>query len=187
MKTIKNAVMMFVVLTVLLGIIYPLAVTAVSQIAFPNQANGDLITENGTVVGSQLIGQNFSSPQYFHGRPSAIDYNSSSSSGSNLGPTNQKLIDQVQQRVTQIKEENSLASNASVPADLVMTSASGLEPYISVDSALIQVPRVAKARGISEAEVVKLVDQYTQTPMFGSDVSVVNVLKLNLALDNLKK
>ena len=185
MKTIKNAVMMFVVLTVLLGIIYPLAVTAVSQIAFPNQANGDLITENGTVVGSQLIGQNFSSPQYFHGRPSAIDYNSSTSSGSNLGPTNQKLIDQVQQRVR--KQENSLASNASIPADLVMTSASGLEPYISVDSALIQVPRVAKARGISEAEVIKLVDQYTQTPMFGSDVSILNVLKLNLALDNLKK
>ena len=187
MKTIKNAVMMFVVLTVLLGIIYPLAVTAVSQIAFPNQANGGLITENGTVIGSQLIGQNFSSPQYFHGRPSAIDYNSSTSSGSNLGPTNQKIIDQVQQRVNQIKHENSLASNASVPSDIVMTSASGLEPYISVDSALIQVPRIAKARGINEAEIIKLVDQYKQTPMFGSDVSIVNVLKLNLALDNLKK
>jgi K+-transporting ATPase ATPase C chain len=185
MKTLKNAVMVFAVFTLLLGVVYPVAVTAVAQLAFPHQANGDLIVENGAIVGSELVGQNFTGPQYFHGRPSVIDYNSTTSSGSNLGPTNQKLIDEVSQRIHEIKQEEGLNSSATVPSDMVLSSASGLEPYISLDSAMIQVPRIAKARGINEAEVVKIVNE-NEEHSIGSSTTVVNVLKLNLALNNLK-
>ena len=173
--------------TILLGIIYPLTITGVSQLAFPVQANGNLIKENGKIVGSQLIGQNFSSPAYFHGRPSVIDYNSSTSSGSNLGPTNQKLIDNVTQRIQLVKAEDTLSANSKVPADLVLASASGLEGYIYVSSALIQVPRIARARGISESEVVELIKNNKENTFFGFGKEIVNVLKLNMALDNLKK
>lgn len=185
MKTLKNAVMVFAVFTLLLGVVYPLTVTAVAQIVFPHQANGNLIIENGTIVGSELIGQNFTGPQYFHGRPSVIDYNSSTSSGSNLGPTNQKLIDEVNQRINEIKEEDGLNSSAILPSDIVFASASGLEPYISLDSAMIQVPRIARARGISEAEVIRIINENEEHPI-GSSTMVVNVLKLNLALNKLK-
>jgi len=184
---IKNAVVLFAIFTIILGIVYPLVITGISQLAFPEQANGNLIKENGVVVGSQLIGQNFSSPQYFHGRPSAIDYNSSTSSGSNLGPDNQKLIDNVAQNMANVKGENNLSSNSDVPADLVETSASGLEAYIYVDSALIQVPRIAHARNISESEVKNIVKDNEEFPFFGIGTPIVNVLKLNIALDKLKK
>ena len=185
MKTLKNAVMVFAVFTILLGVVYPMAVTAVAQLAFPHQANGDLITENGKVLGSELIGQNFTSPQYFHGRPSVIDYNSSTSSGSNLGPTNQKLIDEVSQRIQEIKQDDGLNSSATIPSDIVLSSASGLEPYISMDSAMIQVPRIARARGISEADVIKIINENEEHPI-GSGTVIVNVLKLNLVLDSMK-
>ena len=170
--------------TILLGIIYPLGITVVSQLAFPVQANGNILNENGKIVGSQLIGQNFSSPAYFHGRPSVKDYNSSTSSGSNLGPTNQKLIDNVTQRIQQVKTENNIPSNFKVPADLVLASASGLEGYIYVNSAMIQVPRIARARGISESEVVKLIKNNQENTFFGYGKEIVNVLRLNIALDN---
>jgi K+-transporting ATPase ATPase C chain len=173
--------------TILLGIIYPLTITGVSQLAFPVQANGNLIKENGKIVGSQLIGQNFSSPAYFHGRPSVIDYNSNTSSGSNLGPTNQKLIDNITQRIQLVKAEDTLSANSKVPADLVLASASGLEGYIYVSSALIQVPRIAQARGISKSEVVELIKNNQENTFFGFGKEIVNVLKLNIALDNLKK
>jgi potassium-transporting ATPase KdpC subunit len=173
--------------TILLGIIYPLTITGVSQVAFPVQANGNLIKENGKIVGSQLIGQNFSSPAYFHGRPSVIDYNSNTSSGSNLGPTNQKLIDNITQRIQLVKAEDTLSANSKVPADLVLASASGLEGYIYVSSALIQVPRIAQARGISKSEVVELIKNNQENTFFGFGKEIVNVLKLNIALDNLKK
>jgi potassium-transporting ATPase KdpC subunit len=184
---IKNAIITFILFTILLGIIYPLAVTGLSQLAFPVQANGNIIKENGKILGSQLIGQNFSSPDYFHGRPSVIDYNSSTSSGSNLGPTNQKLIGNITQRIQQIKTEDTLSANSKVPADLVLASGSGLEGYIHVNSALIQVPRIAKARGISESEVVNLIKNNQENTFFGYGKEIVNVLKLNIALDNLKK
>lgn len=184
MGEIKNSIIIFAVFTVLLGLIYPLVITGLSQLAFPEQANGNLIEVNGTVVGSTLIGQEFTSPKYFHGRPSAVDYNSSSSSGSNLGPTNQKLVDNVKQNIADIKNENSLQSNATIPADLVETSASGLEGYIYVDSAMIQVPRIASARNTSETEIIKIIDENKETP-FGTEIPVVNIIKLNIALNKL--
>lgn len=187
MKELKNAILIFALFTIFLGIIYPLVITGISQLAFPEQANGYLIKENGTIIGSQLIGQDFSSPAYFHGRPSVIDYNSSTSSGSNLGPTNKKLIDNVTQRMQQIKAEETLQSNATVPADLVLASGSGLEGYIYVDSAMIQVSRIAKARGISDSEVENLIKNNNENTLFGFGKEIVNVLKLNIALDNLKK
>lgn len=184
MGEIKNSIIIFAVFTVLLGLVYPLMITGISQLAFPEQSNGDLIELNGVVVGSTLIGQEFTSQQYFHGRPSAVDYNSSSSSGSNLGPTNQKLVDNVKQNIANIRAENFLQSNATIPADLVETSASGLEGYIYVDSAMIQVPRIASARNISASEIIKVIDENKETP-FGTATPVVNVLKLNVALDKL--
>lgn len=186
MKEIKNAILIMLVFTILLGIIYPLLITGISQLAFPQQANGNLIKENGRVLGSELIGQNFSSPSYFHGRPSVINYNSSTSSGSNLGPTNQKLVDEVKERIQQVQIENFLPASAKIPADLVLASGSGLEGYISVDSAMIQVPRIAKARGKSESEVVKMIETYHENTFFGFGEDVVNVLKLNIALDSNK-
>lgn len=188
MKELKSAILIFVVFTAFLGVIYPLVITGISQIAFPEQSNGNLIkNENGIVVGSQLIGQDFSSPAYFHGRPSVIDYNSSTSSGSNLGPTNQKLIDNVTQRLQQIKTENSLADNVTIPADLVLSSGSGLEGYIYTDSAMIQVPRIASARGINESQVKEIITSNQENTFLGFGKEIVNVLKLNIALDNLKK
>ncbi|HTX61416.1 MAG TPA: potassium-transporting ATPase subunit KdpC [Methanobacterium sp.] len=184
MGEIKNSIIIFVFFTVLLGLVYPLVITGISQLAFPEQANGNLIEVNGTVVGSSLIGQEFTSPQYFHGRPSAVDYNSSSSSGSNLGPTNQKLIDNVNQTMETIIKDNSLQPGSTVPADLVETSASGLEGYIYVDSAMIQVPRIAGARNISESSVVKIIEDNKEVPL-GTNTPIVNVLKLNIALDKL--
>lgn len=187
MGEIKNSIVIFAVFTVLLGLVYPLVITGISQLAFPQQANGNLIKVNGTVVGSQLIGQNFSSPQYFHGRPSAIDYNSSTSSGSNLGPTNQRLVNNATQNIENIRSENSLSANATIPADLVEMSSSGLEGYIYVDSAAIQVSRIASARNISESEVKKIINDNEEIPFLGIGNPIVNVLKLNIALDKLKK
>lgn len=187
MKEIKNALLMFVVFSVILGIIYPVVITGISQVVFPHQANGNLITEDGKVIGSKLIGQNFSSPEYFHGRPSAIGYDSSTSGGSNLGPTNQKLVDQIEKRVQQVRSEESLPSNSAVPADLVLASGSGLESYIYVESTRLQVPRIAKARGLTETEVENLIKSNVQSSWLRTGNPMVNVLKLNLALDNLRR
>jgi K+-transporting ATPase ATPase C chain len=187
MKEIKNALLMFVVFTFILGIIYPVVITVISQVALPYQANGNLITDNGKVIGSELIGQNFTSPIYFHGRPSAIGYDSGTSGGSNLGPTNQKLVDQIDERVQLIRHKESLSSNFTVPADLVLSSGSGLEAYIYVESARLQIPRIAKARGLSEAEVENIVEDNVEGWIVGIDTPLVNVLKLNIALDNTRR
>lgn len=184
MGEIKNSIIILAIFTVLLGMVYPLVITGISQVAFPEQANGNLIKVDGKVIGSQLIGQEFTSPQYFHGRPSAIDYNSSASSGSNLGPTNEKLINNVLQNIIDIRAENALQADADIPADLVETSASGLEGYIYADSAMIQVSRIASARNISEAVVIKIIEDNKEIP-FGTGSPIVNVLKLNIALDKL--
>ncbi|WP_370575500.1 potassium-transporting ATPase subunit KdpC [Methanomethylovorans sp.] len=186
MKEIKNALLIFVVFSVILGIIYPVVITGISQVVFPHQANGNLITENGKVIGSELVGQNFTSPEYFHGRPSAISYDSSTSGGSNLGPTNQKLMDQIDKKVQQIKYEESLPSNSTVPADLLLSSGSGLEGYIYVDSAKLQVPRISKARGVSETEVETIIENNIESSWLGTGSPMVNVLKLNIALDDLR-
>ena len=172
-------------LTILLGVGYPLAVTGVSQILFPHQANGSLITKGDQVIGSELIGQNFSKPEYFQPRPSAAGngYDPMASGGSNYGPTNQKLIDRVKASVDQFHKDNP-DYHGPIPADLLTASASGLDPDISPASAQVQEPRVAKARGISANELSQLVTQYTKSPDLGlMGEPRVNVLKLNLALD----
>ncbi len=188
MNDIKTALRFLVVLTVLTGIVYPLTVTAISQAVLPDKANGSLIVENGQVVGSRLIGQNFTEPGFFWGRPSATadkPYNAAASSGSNLGPTNPELRKQIDERVQALRKAD--PSNAQlVPTDLVTTSGSGLDPDISVEAALYQVPRVARARGASDADVAKLVEKHTLRRQLGIlGEPRVRVLELNLDLDKM--
>jgi potassium-transporting ATPase KdpC subunit len=186
----RTAVLMVVVLTVLLGIVYPLLMTGISQVLFPAQANGSLVRDSGgTVIGSAYLGQNFSDRKYFHPRPSAAGsdgYDATSSGGSNYGPTNQKLIDAVTDRTAAYREENGLADDAPVPVDAVATSASGLDPDISPANAQLQVNRVAQTRGLSAQQVQSIVDQNTDgRTLFVLGEPRVNVLKLNMALDGL--
>jgi potassium-transporting ATPase KdpC subunit len=173
-------------LTLVLGVIYPLAITGICQVVFPRQANGSLIAANGNVIGSELIGQNFTKPEYFQPRPSAAGndgYDATASGGSNYGPTNQKLIDRVKASVEKFRKENP-DFQGPIPADLVTASGSGLDPHLSPDSVEAQVPRVAQARGISGDQLNQLVAQFTEPPDLGLlGEARVNVLKLNLALD----
>jgi len=189
---LRPAFFMLLILTVITGVIYPLLVTGIAQVVFPNQANGSIIMSNGKAIGSKLIGQQFDDPKYFWGRISAtgdFPYNAfnaetlTGSSGSNYGPLNPALLDSVQKRIDALKAadpENTLP----IPVDLVTASGSGLDPQISVASALYQIHRVATARGLSEADVRSLVDKYTEGRQFGFlGEPRVNVLMLNLALD----
>ncbi len=180
------AVMLTIALTILMGVLYPLAITGVAQVLFPAQANGSLIVENGHIVGSRLIGQPFDEPKYFWGRPSATSpyaYNAASSSGSNLAPTNQALIDAVKQRVAALRAADP-GSQASIPVDLVTASGSGQDPHISPAAAQYQVPRVARVRHMSEDAVLRLVKRHTEGRQFGIlGEPRVNVLELNLDLD----
>jgi len=174
-------------MTILLGVIYPLAITGICQVFFPHQANGSLITSGGKVIGSELIGQNFSRPEYFQPRPSAAGsdgYDPTSSGGSNYGPTNKKLIDRVQASIEKFRKENPDYQGA-IPADLLTASASGLDPHISPDSAQAQTPRVAKTRGVAVERLNQLIAQFTERPELGIlGEPRVNVLKLNLELDH---
>ncbi len=184
---LKPLIVIFVALVVLTGIVYPLVVFVIGQLAFPYQANGSLIKDgNGTVVGSELIGQQFTADKYFWPRPSSTNgfpYNPLASGGSNLGPTNAKLIGDIRNRTLIIKQANGVET---VPTDLVMSSGSGLDPDISLDAALLQVPRVAKARGLDLATMENLVRDHTKKPLLGiAGTETVNVLTLNLALDKL--
>ena len=185
---LRPAITIFALLTIITGVIYPLVVTGIAQLAFPHQANGSLIEKDGVVIGSELIGQQFDDPSYFWGRPSATSpepYNAASSSGSNLGPTNPALISAVEARVKVLQEADP-DNTLPIPVDLVTASGSGLDPHISVASALYQVQRVATARGLNEADVVALVNQYTEGRQFGFlGEPRVNVLLLNIALDEL--
>ena len=184
-KDLKSAIIIFGMMAIVLGLIYPLVLTGISQAVFPYQANGEMIKVNGNIIGSELIGQNFESSQYFHGRPSAIDYNASTSGGSNYGPTNQKLIDRVNETTNQIKINENLPANATIPSDMVLASGSGLDRYISVESAIIQVPRIAKARNISESSIKDLIHKTQELPLPEIGQPLVNVLKLNIALDGI--
>ena len=195
-KYIRPAVVLTLLLTVLTGLIYPGVVTALAQLIFPYEANGSLHYVNGKLVGSDLIGQYWTLPKYFHGRPSATinpttgtpePYAADNSTASNLGPTNSALIKNVQQRVTALKKENPNAPAGPIPVDLVTTSGSGLDPDITVAGALYQVPRVASERGLSESRVRQLVMDNVQGRFLGIfGEPHVNVLNLNLALDALK-
>jgi K+-transporting ATPase ATPase C chain len=180
---LRPAIVMMLLFTLLLGIIYPFAITGASQVVFPAQANGSLISRNNVVIGSSLIGQNFTAPKYFWGRPSATGtpYDASNSSGSNLGPTSQKLVDRVKGDIAKLRSNG---ITGDVPADAVTTSASGIDPDISPANALEQVARVAKARNLTEDKVRAVLDQNTQGALLGIlGEPRVNVLELNLALD----
>lgn len=186
---LKKTMLCFLCLAVLTGLLYPLTVTGLAQVFFSAQANGSLIRNNNEIVASNLIGQNFASPKYFHGRPSAAGkdgYDAVSSSGSNLGPTSKKLLDNVKKRIEQVREENYLSDQTLIPGDLVTASASGLDPHISPASAYLQANRIAKVRGLNVEKVTNLVKEQTlgrQLGLFGEPR--VNVVQLNLALDKL--
>lgn len=179
MTSLKKASLLFTVLFIITGLVYPLAVTLISELAFPSQAHGSLILDNNNrVIGSTLIGQNFTGPQYFQSRPSASGYDAASSGGSNLGPTNPALLKLVADRTGTLR---AAGITGPIPSDLVTASASGLDPHLSLESALVQVPAVAKARNLPEAEVRALViSESVNSPFTGQ---YVNVLSLNRALD----
>jgi K+-transporting ATPase ATPase C chain len=183
-KNFITSILFTLVTTVILGLIYPFVITLLAQVVSRDHANGQLVTRNGVVLGSRILAQPFTSPQYFHPRPSAAGtngYDATSSSGSNFGPTNQKLIDRVKGDVATLQAEN---PGKPVPVDLVTTSGSGLDPDITPAGAEFQIPRVARARGISETDLTKLVQEHTQERQFGFlGEPRVNVLELNLALD----
>jgi K+-transporting ATPase ATPase C chain len=183
LSEIRPAIVVFVLLSVVTGLAYPLVVTGVSQVVFPQQANGSLIEKDGKIVGSELIAQNFDQPQYFWSRPSAASYNGGASSGSNLGPTNPALLEAVKARVEALKAADP-GNDRPVPVDLVTASGSGLDPHISPAAAEYQVARVAKTRRLEPDEVRALVSEYTDGRQLGYlGEPRVNVLKLNLALD----
>ncbi len=189
MRQLKRSLFVFVWLSLICGLAYPLAMTGIAQILYPDQSSASLIRKGETPIGSRLIGQQFDSAEYFHGRPSALNppYDASNSGGSNLAPSSAKLIAQARDRVRQVRETNGLPDDSPVPADLALTSASGLDPHISPAAAMLQARRVAGQRRTSPADIDQLIKQNTEQPLLGIwGKERVNVLALNLALDAMK-
>jgi K+-transporting ATPase ATPase C chain len=183
-RDLRTTIICFVLLSALLGLAYPAAITGIAQVLFNRQADGSLVERDGQVVGSSLVGQTFEGPQYFHSRPSASGYETGVSSGSNLGPSSQDLADRVATDAATIREENGLAADAEVPVDAVTASGSGLDPHITPAYAELQVARVASERGVSEDQVRELIDENSDgSTLWVMGESRVNVLRLNLALD----
>lgn len=188
MPRFMTALKAFAIFALLLGLFYPLFITGISQLLMSETANGSLIEKNGKIIGSSLIGQKFTQPEYFHSRPSFINYDATNSGGSNLAPTSAKLIAQTTTRIAQIRTENSLNTTVTIPADMALTSGSGLDPHISPTNALLQLPRVAQARHLSSTTIEKLIDENTDLDFIGIwGKAGVNVLKLNLSLDEIQK
>jgi len=188
MSRLTTALKVFIVFALLLGLGYPVLITGISQLLMHDEANGSLIEKNGKVVGSKLIAQAFTQPQYFHSRPSAINYDATNSGGSNLGPSNPTLLKQVAARIARIRNENNLAPHTPLPADMVLTSASGLDPHISIENALLQSPRVTMARHMLPDTVNQIIMENIDADFIGIwGKAGVNVLELNLALDKLQK
>jgi len=188
MLQLKRSILVFAGLSIICGLIYPLAMTAVSQTVFPRQSNASIIKRGNVFIGSKLLGQSFSRPEYFHGRPSAIDppYDASNSSASNLAPSSAKLLKQVQGRIELVRRENGLPSNMQIPADLVLASASGLDPHISVNAARIQASRIAGKRKIPQSAIEKIIHQNTEGPLLWIwGMERVNVLQLNIDLESI--
>jgi len=188
-RQLRPALVALAVFTIAVGVVYPLLVTGIGQVAFSDEADGSLVVRDGTVIGSSLIGQTFTAPGYFHSRPSAAGegYDGSASSGSNLGPLNPDLLDAVRSRVEAYRQENGLSPSQPVPVDAVTASGSGLDPHISVANAHLQAPRVARERGLPIEDVMALVRDHTDGRFLGVlGEPGVNVLELNLALDSLK-
>lgn len=186
MQKIVTSFRVFIAYAILLGLIYPFFIMGIGHIIFPYQANGSLLERHGKIIGSTLIAQEFTSNKYFHSRFSSINYNAASSGGSNLAPSSKKLIELTKEQIKKAKLENELSVNIQLPADMVLDSASGLDPHISWTNAMLQLPRVAKYRGLSEDRVKNIIHANIDPDFIGIwGKEVVNVLKLNLALDEL--
>lgn len=185
-KEISTALKVFIGFSILLGLVYPLSITAIAQLTMPEKANGSLINVNNKIVGSKLIGQEFKGEKYFNSRPSAVDYNAAGSGGSNLGPTSKKLMEITTDRIKQAKKINNISGK--IPADMVLTSASGLDPHISIKNALLQIPRISKTRNIPESKLKELVTKNTDPDFIGIwGQAGVNVLNINMDLDKLSE
>lgn len=188
LKIILQSLKAYIIFSVILGLFYPIGITLISQLFMKDKADGSLLKVNGTVVGSKLIGQNFTKPEYFHSRPSQCFYDASNSKASNFGPSSRQFIERVSTALKLVRKEYSLKDNAIIPPDMVLMSASGIDPHISVENAMIQAQRISKTRKISLGQIKVLIDENTErifTDIWGRDG--VNVLKLNLALDKISK
>lgn len=189
-RYIRQSMLFLLAMTLLTGILYPLSVTGIAQVLFPWQANGSMIAQKGNIVGSERIGQMFISERYFHGRPSAAGtgYDALASAGSNLGPTNPAFLERTRTEAARVRTQEGLKPDAQLPPDMVLASASGLDPHISIESAMLQVPRIARSRDIPENQLFKLVDRLSEFKTYGiPEQPKINVLKLNLALDGLQQ
>ena len=182
MKQIKISVIMLVIFTAVTGGIYPLLITGIGQVFFSEKINGSLIERNGSIIGSELIGQKFERPGFFHGRPSAVQYDAAGSGGSNLGPANKNFAEIVKNRFLQIKKDYMLSDITAIPSDFLFSSGSGLDPHISIETAMLQADKIAAARKIDKSIIIEIINKNCENRFYFPDDSYVNVLKLNLAL-----